>query len=178
MPEPLPNDPVLLEKRVRELLAAELLAAAASDPEAIRPRVQERPLFVETEAEWLKIAAIKHPQSAGFETRVVFLSFEGFPDGETDEEDGDCDPLRLGYGIDVLFQQVDKRKDNSNGHDDFTAYLMRLRARLKASPSFGYSNGEISHSRLRTDVPARVEKTDFAIVHRINFSLKVEVNDE
>lgn len=175
MPEPLPDDEVELERSVRQLVANELIAAAESDPPAIRPRVEKRPRYVNSEPEWLQVAGIKHPQSAsgGMETRVVFLSFDGFD--ETDE--GKCDDtiLTLSYGIDVLFQLVERRKDGSNSHDDFVAYLMRARARFKANRSFGYERNQLEHKLLQTAEKARVEPTDFAIVHRINLSLDVEV---
>jgi hypothetical protein len=175
MPEPLPSDPVELERSVRQLIADELLAAAESEPASIRPRVETRPRYVNSEQEWLAVAGIKHPQSVtgGMETRVVFLSFDDF--AESDE--GKCDEtiLTLSYAVDVLFQQVDRRKDGSNGHDDFVAYLMRARARFKANRSFGYERNQLEHKLLQTAEKARVEKTDFAIVHRINLSLAVEV---
>ncbi|MGB7925583.1 MAG: hypothetical protein WCF57_20260 [Pyrinomonadaceae bacterium] len=176
MPEPLPDDPVDREMAVRSLVAAELVAAASVDPPAIRPRVETRPRFVSSEPEWLSVAGIKHPQSAagGMETRAVFLSFDDF----TEVDDGKCDQtiLTLTYGVDVLFQLVERRRDGSNGHDDFVAYLMRARARFKQNRSFGYERNQLEHKLLRVETKARVEPLDYGgIVHRINLLLDVEV---
>lgn len=172
MPTPLPTDPVSLELAVREAVKNELLAAVTDWPLPTRPKIETRPRYVETEKEWLEIAAVKHP-SSGLETRVCFLEFKGV----TERDEGACNQtiITLNYGIDVLFALVDKRRDGSNSHDDFVAFVMRARASFKDNRTFGYARRELENKLLQTDTPARVEKTDFALVHRINLSLQVEI---
>lgn len=180
MPEPLPTSRAALELAVRGLIAAVLIEAgkifrigetAPFDDRAI-PRVYKAPIHVNGEPEWLQVAAISHPQG-NKETRVVFVEFLA----PQEHDVGACDQtiVTLNYGIDVLFSQVNKRRDGSNSHDDFTAYVMRAGELFKENRSFGYKRSEIEHMLLQTDTPARVELTDFATVHRINLSLAVEV---
>jgi hypothetical protein len=176
MPD-LPTDPVDLETTIRAAIASELALADESLPVDLQPRVWTRPRFVNSEAEWLQIAAIRHPQAiqqGGMETRVVFLELQDLK--EVDE--GICfhTLLTLQYGVDVMFGLVDKRKDGSNSHDDFVAYLMRARARFQQNRSFGYPRGLIEHKLLQTARKARVEKIDFAIVHRWEGSLEVVID--
>jgi hypothetical protein len=176
MPETLPTDPVELEKAVRSLVAAELTTAATTFPEGVRPRIYGRPRFVVSEPEWLKIMAIRHPQSmqqGGMETRAVLLSLDDF--SEVDE--GACfhTQLTLTYGVDVMFGIVDRRKDSTNSYDDFVAYLMHARLQFKGNRSFGYPRNQLEHKLLQTATAAREEKLDYAEVHRINLSLAVVV---
>ena len=177
MPDPLPSDPVELEKTIRSLVAAELVAAGeASFPEGLRPFVYDRPRWIESEPDWLKLCAIRHPQSmqqGGMETRVMFLSFDGY--GEEDEGACDHTQLTLVYEAEVMFGLVDRRRDGSNSHDDFVAFVMRARERFKENRTFGYARNQLEHRLLQTEQKARVEKTDFATVHRINLSLAVVV---
>jgi hypothetical protein len=174
---PLPSDPVLLEKTMRTAVSAKLTSVDAADPEALRWRVNDRPHWVENETQWLNVAGIKHPQSmqtGGLETRAVFLHFTGFD--EVDE--GKCDQtiLTLHYDFDLMFSIVEKRKDGSNSYDDFVAYQMRTRASFKADRSFGYPRNLVEHKLLQTAQVAREEKVDYATVHRINFSLAIELD--
>lgn len=174
----LPTDPVLLEKAIRTALAAKLVAVGEIDPvPATRWKVNDRPRWVENEQQWLAVAAIKHPQNGGtggMETRTVFLSFDVF--GERDEGACDKTQLTLNYGLDVMFSIIDKRKDGSNSHDDFVAYLMRARASLKADRHFGYPSNRVEHKLLQVVQPAREEQVDYAVVHRINLSLAIEID--
>jgi hypothetical protein len=177
VPDPLPTDAVQLEKTIRGLVAAELIASGAENfPEGLRPLVYDRPRWIESEPEWLKLAAIRHPQNmqqGGMETRVVFLSFDDF--SEVDEGACGHTQLTLVYEVEVLFGLVDRRKDGSNSHDDFVAYVMRARQHFKENRTFGYARNQLEHQLLQTEEKAQVKKIDFATVHRIILSLAVVV---
>jgi hypothetical protein len=122
------------------------------------------------------VMAIRHPQSmqqGGMETRAVLVSLDAF----TEVDEGACfhTQLTLSYGVDVMFGIVDRRKDGSNSHDDFVAYLMRARQAFKDDRSFGYARNQLEHKLLQTNAPAREEKLDYAEVYRIQLSLDVVV---
>lgn len=170
MSNPLPTDQVALELAIRQAIVAELQAIDTSDD--VRARVQPFPYFVDTESAWLEVAGVKRDKVS--ETRVVFVSFVGF--AEVDEGPCTHSQLTLSYDLDVLFSQVNRRKDGSNSHDDFVAYLMKARARFKANRNFGYAPGVVEHKLLQTSEPAHVEKTDFATVHRTHLSLDITVD--
>jgi hypothetical protein len=170
MPTPLPSDQVALELAIRSAIVAEM--DAIDEGQDVRARVHPVPYFVEGDAQWLEVAGTKRDKVP--ETRVVFVSFLGF--GEKPEGKCDNTQLTLSYDLDVLFSQVNKRRDGSNSHDDFVAYLMKARARFKANRDFGYSPGLAEHNLLQTSEPAHVEKTDFATVHRTHLSLDVVID--
>lgn len=169
-----------MELAVRAAIVALLQAADSSLAPGLQPRVWDHPRFVQSEQEWLKVAAIQNPQNnqtGQLETRVVFIELQRV--AETDE--GACfhTQIDLRYAVDVMFGLVDdqQRKDSSNSHDDFVAYVMRARAAFadQANRSFGYPRNQIEHKLLQTVRDARVEKIDFATVHRWEGSVDVIV---
>lgn len=166
----LPEGKAAIELAIRTAIVAEMEAIDAGQD--VRAKVQPFPYYVNTEKEWLDVAGVKREKV--FETRVCFVSFLGF--GEVPE--GKCDDTQftLSYDFDVLFSQVNRRKDETNSHDDFVSYLMKASERFEENRSFGYAPGVVEHKLLQTSEAARVEPTDFALVHRTALTLDVVID--
>jgi hypothetical protein len=171
MSNPLPSDEVALELAIRSAIVEEMQLIDAG--EQVRTKVFPRGYLIEGEKEWLEYAAVK--RDGAWETRAVYVVFTAFR--EVDEGPCSNSQLTLSYDLDVVFAVAEKRKDGSNSHDDFVAYLMKARARFKANRSFGYAPNVVESGLLQTKVEAGVDDNFAgATVHRTNLGLDVVID--
>lgn len=167
MPE-LPTDAGEVEKIVRAALVA-----LFSDIDGL-PHVLDQAVYVEGEAEYLRLFGYQYPSDKKTTFRLLEVVYVDFTDGDAGCADNPV--YDLNYSLTLIVAHSDKRPAGQSSTDDFARFTLTMRDRaLKANHLASYERLKCGNLEPRGSSFGPDETLNLKSAHVAAFSLSVGV---